>query len=65
MPLRKLLLLCIALHLALASVALAAPAIRENLDYQVSLGPWDDVASWLRDITWRSLPARPRGCGSC
>ena len=44
MPLRKLLLLCIALHLALASVALAAPAIRENLDYQVSLGPWDDVA---------------------
>ncbi len=47
MLLRKLLLLCIVLHLALAAVALAAPAapaIRENLDYQVSLGPWDDVA---------------------
>jgi hypothetical protein len=44
---RKLLLIFILLQLALAPAPLAAagaPAIRENLQYQVSLGPWDNVA---------------------
>jgi hypothetical protein len=47
MPARRLLLFFIVLQLALAPgpvAAAAAPVIRENLHYQVSLGPWDDVA---------------------
>ncbi len=45
---RRGLLLILTFLLALAplhdAVAAGAPVIRENLDYQVSLGPWDDVA---------------------
>jgi hypothetical protein len=47
MPVRKFLCICILLHLALApltAAAGAAPDLREQLNYQVSLGPWDDVA---------------------
>jgi len=47
MPAPRILLLGVALHLALATfgaAAAAAPVIREQLHYQVSLGPWDDVA---------------------
>ncbi len=47
MQARKLLLIFLLLPLALAPApvaAAAAPAVRENLQYQVSLGPWDDVA---------------------
>jgi hypothetical protein len=43
----KLLLIFLLLQLALAPAPVAAgaaPAIRENLQYQVSLGPWDNVA---------------------
>jgi hypothetical protein len=46
MPARVLLLI-ITFLLALAPLndaSAAGPVIRENLDYQVSLGPWDDVA---------------------
>ncbi len=47
MPVRKLLFLAIFLQLALTPLRVAAasaPVVRENLDYQVSLGPWEDVA---------------------
>jgi hypothetical protein len=43
----KLLLIFLLLQLALTPApvtAAASPAVRENLQYQVSLGPWDDVA---------------------
>jgi hypothetical protein len=43
----KFLLIFILLPLALAPARLAAaaaPLVRENLQYQISLGPWDDVA---------------------
>jgi len=47
MPARKLLGLIIFLHLALTPLPVAAadaPVNRETLNYQVSLGPWDNVA---------------------
>jgi hypothetical protein len=41
----RLFIIGIMMHLALAAGAAAAPAaVRETLNYQVSLGPWDDVA---------------------
>jgi hypothetical protein len=41
----KFFMIGIMLHIALAAGATAAPAlVRETLNYQVSLGPWDDVA---------------------
>jgi hypothetical protein len=47
MPARRFLFILIFLQLALAPLQVAfaaAPVIRENLNYQVSLGPWDNVA---------------------
>src|SRR3990172_6051290 len=47
MPARVLLLVLLLLQLApgpLAVAAAPAPVIREKLEYQVSLGPWSDVA---------------------
>jgi len=47
MQVLKLLLILLLVHLAPApapAVAAAAPAIQESLHYQISLGPWDDVA---------------------
>ena len=47
MPARVLLLVILLLQLApgpLSVAAAPAPDIRENLEYQVSLGPWSDVA---------------------
>ena len=47
MPARLLLLVLLLLQLApgpLPVAAAPAPVIRENLEYQVSLGPWSDVA---------------------
>lgn len=44
---RGFLFIAILLQLALAPLQVAVaspPVLRENLDYQVSLGPWDDVA---------------------
>jgi hypothetical protein len=47
MPRRVLLVVLLLLQLApgpLPAAAAPAPVIRENLEYQVSLGPWSDVA---------------------
>jgi hypothetical protein len=47
MPVRLLLLVLLLLHLAPGPCLCAAappPVMRENLEYQVSLGPWSDVA---------------------
>jgi hypothetical protein len=47
MPIRRLILIFLLLQLALGprpAAAAADAAIRENLRYQISLGPWDDVA---------------------
>ncbi|MBM4300845.1 MAG: DUF3108 domain-containing protein [Deltaproteobacteria bacterium] len=47
MPVRVLLLVILLLQLApgpLQVAAAAAPVIREDLEYQISLGPWSDVA---------------------
>ena len=47
MPVRPLLILFIFLHMVLApspGAAAIGPDIREDLHYQVSLGPWSDVA---------------------
>ena len=47
MPARVLLLLLLVLQLAPGPLPVAAaptPVIREKLDYQISLGPWSDVA---------------------
>jgi hypothetical protein len=47
MPVRVLLLVILLLHLAPGPIKVAAapaPVILEKLDYQVSLGPWSDVA---------------------
>ncbi len=46
MPIRLLLLVILLLQLALGPIKVAAaplPVVREDLEYQISLGPWSDV----------------------